>query len=79
MFSSGKTKNSQTLSVILREFCRVFWGSEQLENGGKQHVPNVHLSDNEMFSVVAKLFSPGKHAVFSIECAYFRASSAFPV
>ena len=33
------TEHSRTFSAILREFSRVFWGSEQLENAGKQCVP----------------------------------------
>ena len=39
VFSRGKTKNTRTFSAILREFSKVFWGSEQLENAGKQRVP----------------------------------------
>ena len=39
VFSRGKTKNSLAFSAILREFSRVYWGSEQLENAGKQRVP----------------------------------------
>ena len=35
VFSSGKTKLSQMFIVNLREFSRVFQGSEQLENAGE--------------------------------------------
>ena len=38
-FSRGKTKNSRTFSAILRGFSSDVWGSEQLENAGKQLVP----------------------------------------